>query len=448
MENFWDSCFIEISLSSFLSSSLIQNIIITVMGMTPKTPASANTQIPTIAALRNYQREMIRMTSPSTEGRQNPLPPPSDQSGPTNGRTRTWSLPLESLVLQNGSPNDDIALNFLHVYPDILRKFPGPPCEALARTITYLQATFTESPGFHPYVTHLPCRSLPLDETTGRQVAEALERQLIRILQNLFPFFNGDVSVVRGYINICPAELIPRPYFVVPSGTLQPLSPSNMLLKGIHGFNNHVVGGDRVWQDPVPQLPAPRVPAEQNALATNIQRCTLMITRKLSLQRMNVPAPPPRASTVPPRRAPPPQPTPMRPQFSNNLQPSAISPPNPAPVQTQFQPQQFARQETPLPGSYPIVPPRPAQISISPPPQMQPSLSMQQPYAGPVHIPARVSSPRPKAAATQTMPLTTPLTTDSATNTDDQTIKEEIARLTAQMAHLVEIVEKDRQKDA
>jgi hypothetical protein len=40
-----------------------------------------------------------------------------------------------------------------------------------------------------------------------------------------------------------------------------------------------------------------------------------------------------------------------------------------------------------------------------------------------------------------------PLTTDSATNTDDQPIKEELARLTAQMAQLLEIVEKDKQKE-
>ena len=415
------------------------------MGMTPKNSSSANSELPSIGALRNYQREMIRMTSPSTEGQQNPSPPPSDQSAiPTNGRGPTWSLPLESLVLQNGSRNDDIALNFLHVYPDIFRKFPGPPCEALAQTITYLQAIFTESPGFHPYVTHLPCRSLPLDETSGRQVAEALERQLIRILQNMFPFFHGDVTVVRGYINICPAELIPRPFFVVPCGTLQPLSASNMLLRGIDGFNNHVVGGDRVWQDPAPQIPASRIPAEQNALAANLQRCQQMITRKLSHQRMNASAPLARASSIPPRRPPPPS-IPMRPQFSNDFRPSAIGAPNPPLVQSQFQPQQFARHGNPLPGSYPIVPPRPAQISISPPPpQMQPSLSMQQPYAGPVHIPARVSSPRPRTAATQTMPLTT----DSATNTDDQPIKEELARLTAQMAQLLEIVEKDKQKEA
>ena len=170
-----------------------------------------------------------------------------------------------------------------------------------------------------------------------------------------------------------------------------------------------------------------------------------MITRKLSQQRMNASTPLARTSSDPPRRPPPPQSIPMRPEFSNNFRASAISAPNPALVQSQFQPQQFARHGNPLPGSYPIVPPRPAQISISaPPPQMQPSLSMQQPYAGPVHIPARVSSPRPRTAATQTMPLTT----DSATNTDDQPIKEELARLTAQMAQLLEIVEKDRQKEA
>jgi hypothetical protein len=209
--------------------------------MTPEIPSSANTELPNIESLRNYQREMIRMTSPSTEGKQNPSPPSDQITLPTNGRGPTWSLPLESLVLQNGSRNDEIALNFLHVYADILRKFLGPRCEALAQTITYLQAIFTESPAFHPYVTHLPCRSLPLDETSGRQVAEALERQLIRILQNLFPLFRGDVTVVRGYINICAAELIPRPFFVVPCGTLQPLSASNMLLRGIDGFNNLVV---------------------------------------------------------------------------------------------------------------------------------------------------------------------------------------------------------------
>jgi len=404
--------------------------------MTPKAPASANSQHPTIEALREYQREMSRMTSPSTEGRQNPTPPSSNQNFPNNNHPRTWSLPLESLVLESGTRNDEIALNFLQVYPDILKKFPGPPCEALARAITYLQAIFTESPGFHPYVTHLPCRYLPLDEATGRQVAEMLERQLIRVLQNLFPFFHGDLTVVRGYINICPAELVPRPVFVVPFGPSQPLSASNMLLRGVDGFNNNVKGGDPVWQSPLPRDPA----SELAALATNIQKCRQMIARKSLHRRTNAAAPLARVSSAgPPTRPPPPQSAPMRQQLSNNFQPSAIVVPNPAPAQTQFQPQQFARHANPLPGAYPTVTPRP-QISVSPS-QMQ---SMQQPYAAPVHVPTRVASPRPKTAATQTVPVTV----DSGTTTDDPPIKEELARLTAQMAQLLEIVEKDRHKEA
>ena len=388
------------------------------MGTEPKATASANSEPPTIEDLRNYERE-----------RQSSSLAAHPQRHPGIGQSQTWSLPLESRVLQNGSRDDDIALNFLYVYPDILRKFPGPPCEALARTITYLQAIFTESPGFHPYVTHLP-RSLPQNETAGRQVAETLERQLIRVLQNLFPFFRGDVNVVRRYINICPAELIPRPYFVVPSGVFQPLSPSNMLLKGIDGFNNHVDGGDRVWQSPVRETPFRRR-MEQDALASNIQKCTEKIARKTLHPRVHAATPLARASTVASLRRPlVPQSMPMRPQLSNS---SAISVPNPAPVQSQFQPQQFARHENPLPGSYPIVPPKPAQISISS--QMQ---TLQQPYAGPIAIPARVSSPRPRTAATQTIPITA----DKATNTDDQNIERKLARLTAQMAQVLEIVEK------
>lgn len=409
--------------------------------MTPKAPSSANSQHPSIEARREYQREMIRMTSPSTEGRQNTSTPPNVQDTPNNDRGRTWSLPLESLVLANATGDDEIALNFLHVYADILGKFPGPPCEALARAITYMQAIFTESPGFHPYVTHLPCRSLPQNETTGRQVAETLERQLIRVLQNLFPFFHGDINVVRGYINICPAELIPRPYFVVSFGTLQPLSASNMLLRGVNGFNNDAEGGDRVWQNPLPQNPTLRAPAERNALATNIQRCKQMITRKSLQRRTDATAPLARISTVPlPRRPTPPQSVAMRPQLSNNFQPSAIVAPNTAPVQSQFPPQ-FVRHGNPLPGSYPNVLPRPQISILSSQPQMQP---MQQPYTAPIHVPTRVSSPGPRTAATQTAPITA----DSSTNTDDQPIKEELARLTAKMAQLLEVLEKDRPKEA
>ena len=222
----------------------------------------------------------IGTESPFTERRQSPLRPPQSLSDDSRG----WFLPLESLVLENGSRNDGITLDFFYVYSHILRKFPGPPCEALARTITYLQAIITKSPGFHPYIAHLPCQSLPQNPITGNQVAEALEQQLIRVLQNLFSFFDGSISTVSHYINICPAELIPRPYFVIPPGSVPPLSSTNLLANGIDSFNNGVSDGGRVWQSPSPESPWHHE-MERDILVLNLQRCIQMISTSESLAR-------------------------------------------------------------------------------------------------------------------------------------------------------------------
>lgn len=140
------------------------------------------------------------------------------REAPLGPKPTFWALPLQSLVLD--APRDvTLPLNFLNVYPAILRKFPGPPIEALGRTISYLQALFTESPGFHPFITHLSTDSPPASEFVGKRVAEDLERRLIRIVQNLFSFFHGDVNIVKQYLDECPAELIP----VLSSSYLPPI---------------------------------------------------------------------------------------------------------------------------------------------------------------------------------------------------------------------------------
>src|SRR5271156_3846437 len=70
-------------------------------------------------------------------------PPPTTSKVLLNEFQHTWQLPLQSLVLD--TPCHELPVNFLGLYLVILEKFPGPPCEALGRTISYLLALVTQS---------------------------------------------------------------------------------------------------------------------------------------------------------------------------------------------------------------------------------------------------------------------------------------------------------------
>ena len=209
-----------------------------------------------------------------------------------------WALPCESHVLKNREV--DVPLDFLKIYPSILRKFPGAPCDALGRTITYFQSLFTESPAFHPYVMHLPYGRVLKTEADGLIVATALEKELIRIVHYLLAFFYSDVEDVLRYINDCPAEFILRPRFVIAEE--RPLPNT-----GVEGYNNKHPRGQKLWQNPIPTS-VWRVQREHDALRVNIARCADWIERKRS-----PPVPTPRP--CPPERFPqrplPPAPPPM-----------------------------------------------------------------------------------------------------------------------------------------
>src|SRR5579862_9734060 len=191
------------------------------------------------------------------------------------------TLPLESYALDNP---DDLHLSFLKTYPAILTKFPGPPCEALGQVISYMQALFTESPAFHPYITHMPSNNLPSDEVPRARVVEALERRLIQTVQHLFAFFYGDVNSVITYIQRCQAELIPKPLFVVSSQ--RPEQPTSVA-RGVENYNNSVSGGAQVWKNPSTQT-IWRRHQEQEALRQNLQKCEQAIRRKEAAPQVSV----------------------------------------------------------------------------------------------------------------------------------------------------------------
>lgn len=341
-----------------------------------------------------------------------------------NSSQNGWALPLESLVLDNNKDHE-IPLNFLNVYPAILQRFPGPPCEALGRTITYLQALFTESPGFHPYVTHLPYHTIPTDEGTGRFVAEVLERRLIRISQHLFAFFYGDINVVRQYIETCPAELIPRPVFVISPSASDRSASLKRMINGVDGFNNSTKAGEKVWQSPaypeLSQLPPETQQKFRDTLHSNLEKISLMIRRK---QSGALPNPGFNAlEQLGPRRTPQDQLVPPRPQTVSNFPSSSVF--SGPPLQP---PQPFGTPNAGPPMSLPRVPP----IFHVPPPiqsmqcaaHPQPNVERVQPAAAP----ATQAGPKPQIA---TAPV------------QDHPLKDDIKRLEAKISELLEAVDRN-----
>jgi hypothetical protein len=341
-----------------------------------------------------------------------------------------WTLPLASLVLASAD-GVNLPLNFLNVYTTILQKFPGPPIEALGRTISYLQAIFTESPGFHPFITHLSTESTPANEFIGTRVAEDLERRLIKTVQHLFSFFYGDISNVKQYLDACRAELIPRPLFILSTDQ----SANERMINGVQGYNNGVQGGAKLWQSPAVWSSH----FEQQALKSNTRKCIETINRKRTWALPNVAggcAPVPlnqrTAQQFPPLQLPPfPQQCPPAPQFSLPLPqqpPFPLGPPN------------QIGQITPI---TPLRAPQPPQIFHVPPPQIQmqipaPNPPLPQPNFGP---PAPIPAPIPAhPQQMQPPPHTMPIITRSA-SAPGTSFKDDITRLETQMARLLHLVE-------
>jgi len=298
-------------------------------------------------------------------------------------------LPLESYVLDNP---EDIPLSFLKTYPAILCKFPGPPCEALAQTISFIQALFTESPAFHPYITHMPSNNLPSDKVLRQRVVEVLERRLIITIQHLFAFFYGDINCVVNYIGQCHAALIPKPLFVVSDHKPEEPTPVS---KGVEGFNNGVSGGAKLWSNPRPDF-VWRKHQEKVALRQNLQKCELAIRRKeAAIASANIPPPPPVWNTLPPQprfppvQGPPPQffsppAPPQGPQiipFGMNMQPQ-MQPPRPPPPVNNLLPRP--------PQVFHVPPPNPATQS---PIHAQPTFAPVPPRFNPHPPPPQVQIP-------------------------------------------------------
>ena len=345
-----------------------------------------------------------------------------------------WQLPLESLVLDNR--DIPIPLNFLRIYPAILRKFGCSPVDALGKIITYFQAVFMESPGFHPYITHLPWGSLPTNDSEGRQIAEALERELIRILQRLLASFCSDVNAIVRYIDTCPEQLIPRPQFVI-SKTENPTS--YRANTGVQGFNNGNDGGQLLWQNPASQSLGRQ--KENDALQRNIRKCCQMI------QMAGIPSiggPGPEQFGQQPRFVHNPLPPP-RPQIPIYCTPTPTVPPPvlvpvppfTPPMQSQFQPQHFAMQ-TPFPQ---VSPPKAPQLFHTPPTHqpMQVPVALPQLNAGPLNLPARVT-PQPILAAAKPQ--------DNMVSMQNKALKDDLDRIEAQMTRLLDLISRDQPNGA
>jgi hypothetical protein len=345
-----------------------------------------------------------------------------------------WTLPLESLVFDSGA--NEIPTSFLRVFPVILRKFGGPPVEALGKAISYLQALFTESPAFHPYVARLPLNSLPTHDITGRQAAAILERRLIRIVQHLCAFFYGNIDLVQQYINTCRPELIPAPLFIlVADAPKSSLPASDRLANGVHGYNNGVEGGEKLWRSP--RQTGWQLELGQQILQANIAKCAMEIQRRQTPIVIQPPNLPP-ATTVPDALAQAPARTtnslPLAPQLSKQ-QPTPPIPPMGLPMWQAYQGQQVPLQQN---GGLPVNNSRPPQIFHVAPRMQYPVVP--QLTSAPTHPHARLP-PLPAHPSNTSRPSTS--IRPASANGSAHPLKDDIIRLEAQLARLVDLVNRE-----
>jgi hypothetical protein len=326
------------------------------------------------------------------------------------------TLPLESYALDNAN---DIPLSFLKTFPAILSKFPGPVCEALGKTVSFVQALLTESPGFHPYITHMPSNNLPADRVLQQRVVEVLERRLIDTLHRLFSFFQGDVNSVVNYIRQCPAELIPSPLFVVSDRIPEQPTP---VPNGVAFFNNGVPGGAKLWSNPQVNS-AGRKQQEQEALRQNIQKCEQAIRRREAIAPTVVSPPAPWTTLA------------SQPRF---CPPTQFSPPPPPPP-PYATPYGIPMQPQMPPPMHPAVGPRPPQIfhvqtanPVPPPVVAQPNFSSIYPPRFNPHPPPHPSQPP--------LPLQQNRIPSPSTAQKDPILKAEFNNLEAKVDQLMELV--------
>lgn len=367
--------------------------------------------------------------SPAASSSQGSAQPERIDTPTTTGDITDWEtpqLPLLSLVLDHA--DNSIPLSFLHVYPTILRKFPGPPCEALGKTISYLQALFTMSPGFHSYITFMPSGALPADADLRNRVAEKLERNLIQTVQRLFAFFHDDVNCVTNYINHCRAELIPKPVFVVYDQSSDKL-PS--MSNGVEGFNNSVAGGAKIWVNEASHS-IWRRHQEHEALQQNLQKCARTIARTRAPLSTPIRQPSSDAQTASqPRFAGYGGPLPHFPPPNNYPAPFALN--FNAPMQTQPTLRLTPMNSPPRPPQIFHVPhvPHPSQLIQQPPVVPQPNVQPMPPrFVG--QPPAPDSSRKEQSQQSSLSPK--PIEAD-------QSIKADLSRLESKVEKLAELVE-------
>jgi hypothetical protein len=404
------------------------------MGIMSRQTSAPNS--PTLDMLATEEKHLSETSTKcslgSTSSEDTPSSPPSPSRIPEiNG----WTLPFESLVLKNRGPDVDLPLNFLKIYPAIMRKFGGAPCDALGRTVTYFQSLFTESPAFHPYIMHLPFGRVPKTEAEGLIVATALEKELIRVVQHLLAFFYSDVQAVVRYINDCPAELIPRPCFVI-------AEERPVLNNGVDGYNNQHPGGQKMWQNPLPASLS-QLQQGNEALRVNLVRCIEWVSRKQTPRPRSCPPeriaqrplpPPPQQPRVMNFTPPPPPPPPMP------LQPAPpmpfMQPPMQAPIPPPSQMGPFAVQ-LPAPQSIPAPPP--------PPPTRAPIIFASAPLPQPMQAPVQAPQPSPIPFVQHPrgpVPVSTVVRQPPPPPPATSSLKDDISRIEAQMTRLLDLVSK------
>ena len=394
------------------------------MGRTTS-PASSGLYPETMTSKDNEDWQNIDSVDSDASSGSTSEPSKSPSAKPSNSLNdfqNGYQLPLQSLVLD--TPLCELPVNFLGLYLVILEKFPGPPCEALGRTISYLVALVTQSPGFHPFISHMPFGRLPLDKADAVATVEALEKNLIRILQNLLRLFPNDPNIVQRYLATCPAELIPPPRFVILPNS-HPAWLPKVFPRGVDGFNNNTKDGELVWQSPQYQK------LQESILSSNMDKCRALI------QRTNF-------TFVPlPRRA---QPTTSNSQhkpsapFSNSQARNTLSTthglPEPGPVQRNMLiPTNFQNADRNL-----------AVILTEPSTRLQSTPQMQvpalpQPYVTPTHRAPPFASPIPTM---RIPPQPSPQT--SLSNASQEQLKREIERLEKELSRLAELVNRSDNK--
>jgi len=102
--------------------------------------------------------------------------------------------------------------------------------------------------------------------------------------------------MVHRYIESCPADLIPRPRFIISAKVPEGCNQSIPMLYGVDGFNNGIPNGAELWQNPVPHTPW-RIQQEKIALESNLSKIAIALLRRQPVN--NKPQPPSPSTKIP-----------------------------------------------------------------------------------------------------------------------------------------------------